>query len=98
MTRFDIEVALVMAVCQKYSRSLHSMCKKPEEYGIKRTAGAEAALGRPKADKRIKTGKYTARLTEAKRAVFEQAREEDGYSSFQSWFEGMVDLYLEARV
>lgn len=43
MTQDQIEVKAIKQICPKYDKSLHSKCKDPGKYGVKRTTQAEAA-------------------------------------------------------
>ena len=43
MTQDQIEVKAIKQICPKYDKSLHSKCKDPNKYGVKRTTQAEAA-------------------------------------------------------
>lgn len=61
-----------------YDKRLHSKCKKPEIYGIRRTTAAQQAIAetaakRPCKDKRKLSERITCRMTKGERALLQQA-------------------------
>ena len=75
------------------SKSVFSMGKKPERYGVQLTDYAQivAGLKSRKIDRRRKPYRITIRLTEADYAQFELAR---GMDTRQSFAEAIIKQYL----
>ena len=88
----DVEaVALLKQTYPGMSKSVLSMGKKPEYYGVELTALAKSKLGMRKIDRRRKPYRITFRLTEADYEQFELAR---GADTRQVFAETIIKNYL----
>lgn len=88
----DIEaVAILKQTYPGMSKSVLSMGKKPEYYGVELTALAKSKLGMRKIDRRRKPYRITFRLTEADYEQFELAR---GADTRQTFAEAIIKNYL----
>lgn len=70
-----------------YTKPLDSMCKRPEYYGIRRTAEAEALIADKPVRKREANYKLSVRipLGYVNMAEFRQQLIEMGYCNFTAW-------------
>lgn len=77
-------VALLKQTYDGMSKSVYSMAKKPERYGVELTLRAKAIIGlrSRKSDKRRKPYKITFRLAEPEFEQFELARAHDTRQDF----------------
>lgn len=73
------------------SKSVLSMGKRPEYYGVELTPYAKGIIGLRKIDRRRKPYRITFRLTEADYEQFELAR---GMDTRQSFAETIIKTYL----
>ncbi|MEG0911865.1 MAG: hypothetical protein RSF70_09835 [Ruthenibacterium sp.] len=80
-----------------YDKSLDSKCKRPEKYGIQRTAAAENAIHR-KAEHRTKSARISHRLQPDRLLQVQAAVNICGYGTVQAWLDACVRrLLIEAK-
>ncbi len=86
MTQND-RIKAIREVCPGYSKPLDSMCKRPEYYGVRRTAEAEALISDKPGRKREANYKLSVRipLEFVDMAEFRQQLIEMGYCNFTAW-------------
>ncbi len=75
-----------------YTKPLDSMCKRPEYYGIRRTAEAEALIADKPRRKRESEYKLTVRVKKkfVNMAEFREQLVEMGYHSFTGWIHSCI--------
>lgn len=80
-------IETIREVFPGYTKPLDSMCKKPEYYGIRRTAEAEALIAGKPGRKREANYKLSVRipLGYVNMAEFRQQLIEMGYCNFTAW-------------
>lgn len=80
-------IETIREVFPGYTKPLDSMCKKPEYYGIRRTAEAEAIIADKPRRKREANYKLSVRipLGYVNMAEFRQQLIEMGYCNFTAW-------------
>ena len=80
-------IEAIRSVFPGYSKPLDSMCKRPEYYGIRRTAEAEALIADKPVRKREANYKLSVRipLGYVNMAEFRQQLIEMGYCNFTAW-------------
>ena len=80
-------IAVIREKFPGYTKPLDSMCKRPEYYGIRRTAEAEALIADKPGRKREANYKLSVRipLGYVNMAEFRQQLIEMGYCNFTAW-------------
>lgn len=80
-------IAVIREKFPGYTKPLDSMCKRPEHYGIRRTAEAEALIAGKPGRKREANYKLSVRipLGYVNMAEFRQQLIEMGYCNFTAW-------------
>ena len=79
MTQDQMEIAAIRSAgFNRYDKALHSKCKKPELYGIRRVAAAEKAIESsaarsPKQDKRKFKCRVSCRLPQSEYTLLQRA-------------------------
>lgn len=84
----------------KYDKALHSKCKRPDLYGICRTAEAEKAIAsqppvKPRKDVRKKAIRVQGRLTKKDGALLQQAFAASAHKTMQDFVSAAVMKYAE---
>ena len=85
-------IAVIREKFPGYTKPLDSMCKKPEHYGIRRTAEAEALIAGKSRRKREAEYKLTVRVKKkfVNMAEFREQLVEMGYHSFTGWIHSCI--------
>ena len=90
-------IAAIREVFPGYTKPLDSMCKRPEYYGIRRTAEAEALIADKPRRKREAEYKLTVRVNKkfVNMAEFREQLVEMGYHSFTAWIHRCIQRQQE---
>ena len=90
-------IAVIREKFPGYNKPLDSMCKRPEYYGIRRTAEAEALIADKPRRKREAEYKLTVRVNKkfVNMAEFREQLVEMGYHSFTAWIHRCIQRQQE---
>lgn len=99
-------VTVLKARYPKYDKYLHSKVCRPEKHGIKLIPQAERILRdsfkinekcHKFKDNHTRVHQITFRPENGQYDALQQARNEDGFATWQAFFQNLVDEYLEGR-
>lgn len=85
-------VEKIRAVCPGYTKPIDSYCNRPEWYGVRRTAEAEAAIAKPKKDRHRPCYKLSVRIPESfvDMSEFHEQLIAMGYAGFTGWIKACI--------
>ena len=104
MTQDQMEiVAIREAGFSRYDKALHSKCKKPELYGIRRVAAAEkaiesSAVRSPKQDKRKFKCRVSCRLPQSEYALLQRAFAQSNEKTMQDYARRVLIDHAKAQI